>query len=302
MAPIKSSVLICSRNGGAKLQRMLQSLRTQNAEIDEIILLDDGSDPPLPNPGGEMKLIRHEQSRGYINSRNELARQARNEFMFFLDDDIVLDDVSAIKTAVEMMAADSMIGAVAYKQRAPDGTVPDVQPVYGGEIRQIANYFGWAHLIRRSAWERVGPFVEFFQYGYEEAEFSLRLLDAGYKVVGNPRLFVIHDVSDGSKNLPRRHFTNMRNVLLTCLLRYPAAQVLPTLKWTMRNVGPYPPASESLWKFRLRLIVAVAAQLPRLLIERKAVSADTTNSYVRLIGSSKNGEKCRDFVGVSFDS
>ena len=57
--------------------------------------------------------------------------------------------------------------------------------------------------------------MEMFEYGYEEAEFSLGLLDAGYKVMGDPMLSVIHDGADNSKDLAKRHFLNLRNTLLT---------------------------------------------------------------------------------------
>jgi glycosyltransferase involved in cell wall biosynthesis len=41
------SVLVCSRNGGIKLARMLQSFQAQDLSLAEIILIDDGSDLPL---------------------------------------------------------------------------------------------------------------------------------------------------------------------------------------------------------------------------------------------------------------
>lgn len=216
------SILVCSYNGGTKLQRLLQSVQSQAAPIGEIVLLDDGSNPPLSNLGGNVEILRHAKRRGCIASRNELARRTRNEFMFFCDDDVVLDNPLALRRAVAIMASDSTVGAVAFRQRALDGTFPELQPLHGNRMRQIATYFGWAHLIRRSAWERVGPFMEMFEYGYEEAEFSLRLLDAGYKVMGDPMLCVIHDGADNSKNLRKRHFVNIRNTLFTYLLRYPS--------------------------------------------------------------------------------
>ena len=121
--------------------------------------------------------------------------------------------------------------------------------------------------------------MEMFEYGYEEAEFSLGLLDAGYKVMGDPMLSVIHDGADNSKNLHKRHFVNIRNTLFTYLLRYPS-RCLPS--WTknfLLHVQPLPQAHEPAWAFRLRLLGAVVAKLPHLIIERKPVSSSAFDAF-----------------------
>ena len=290
MRELPFSILVCSYNGGAKLQRMLPSLQSQDAPIGEIILLDDGSNPPLSEVGGNVEILRHAKCRGCIASRNELARRSKNEFMFFFDDDVVLDNPLALRRAAAIMDSDSTVGAVAFRQRALDGTFPQLQPVHGSRVRQIATYLGWAHLIRRSAWERVGPFIEMFEYGWEEAEFSLRLLDAGYKVMGDPMLSVIHDVADNSKNLAKRHFLNARNMLFTYFLRYPATRLPSWTKNCLLNVQPHPQARESTLAFRLRLMGAVVAKLPYLVIQRKAVSSDAVAAYYGLQASAHSIE------------
>lgn len=290
MKELLLSILVCSYNGGAKLQRMLSSVQNQDAPIGEIILLDDGSSPPLSNVGSNVKILRHVKRRGYISSRNELARRSKNEFMFFFDDDVVLDNPLALRRAAGIMASDSTVGAVAFRQRAFDGTFPQLQPLYGSRVRQIATYFGWAHLIRRSAWERVGPFMEMFEYGYEEAEFSLRLLDAGYKVMCDPMLSVIHDGADNSKDLAKRHFLNLRNTLFTYFLRYPAMRLPSWTKNFLLNVQPCPETRESILALRLRLMGAVVAKMPYLTVERKPVSNDAVSAYFGLQESAQSIE------------
>jgi hypothetical protein len=195
--------------------------------------------------------------------------------MFFLDDDVVLDDPLALRRAAAIMDSDSTVGAVAFRQTALEGTFLPFQPVHGSRVRQIPTYFGHAHLIRRSAWEKVGPFVEMFEYGWEEMEFSMRLLDAGYKVMGDPMLSVIHDVADKSKNVGKRHFLSTRNMLFTYFLRFPATLIPSWTKNTLLNAQPHPQARESSLAFRLRLAGAVVANLPYLIIQRKTVSSDT---------------------------
>jgi glycosyltransferase involved in cell wall biosynthesis len=129
MRELLFSILVCSYNGGAKLQRMLSSLQSQDAPIGEIVLLDDGSNPPLSEVVGNIEILRHAKCRGYIASRNELARRSKNEFMFFFDDDVVLDNPLALRRAAAIMDSDSTVGAVAFRQRVPDATIFTIQPI-----------------------------------------------------------------------------------------------------------------------------------------------------------------------------
>ncbi len=75
-----------------KLERALASVAAQEARPLEIILVDDGSSPPLaPAPslirGIEFRLIRHEQNRGPAAARNAGLLAARGDWLTFLDSD-----------------------------------------------------------------------------------------------------------------------------------------------------------------------------------------------------------------------
>ena len=279
---MRFSILVCSKNGGQKLERMLQTLTQQNADIAEIILVDDGSEPPLPKLTDPIRLVRNPRSCGLIACRNQLAKLASHELMMFLDDDVLLDDKEVVHRAGKLMMSDDKIGAVAFQQRHPDGHLLEVQPLLPGRRQQIATYFGWAHLIRRSAWQKTGPFFEAFGYGNEETEFSLRLIEAGYKVIGDPAISVIHDMASSSKNWPKRHFLNQRNILMTILLRYPARLIPSWLKGVVMSSRPHPLANEPCLIFRLRLVWAIILKIPCLWRNRKPVSLSTLDLFYLL--------------------
>jgi GT2 family glycosyltransferase len=140
-------------------------------------------------------------------------------------------------------------------------------------------YFGWAHIIKRSAWKVVGPFREEFKYGWEESDFSLRLWNKGYKVVSSDSLSVIHDASGPGKKFSHRHFLNLRNSVLSILLNYPTRLLPSWLKGTLLNLNPLQGSAEPAILFRMRIIFSVLFFLPYLLRNRKPVSIEAIELY-----------------------
>ena len=261
---------------------MLQSLLKQDLPLDEIILIDDGSDQPLALPFTGVRLIRNARSLGYIICRNNLAALAKGEWLVYLDDDVVLDDAQLLSKAMSLVTQDSAVGAIGFLQRDVNGKFLEYQPYRGNQVMQVPVYYGWAHIIRKTAYLKAGPFTSTFGYGWEETEFSLRLLDCGYKVIGDPSLSVIHDAASSTKNLPRRHFLNDRNMLLTIMLRYPARLVPSWLKMALFGCRPDQTSQEPLALYRLRLVWGVICKIPFVFVHRKAVSHQTLSGFCQL--------------------
>ncbi len=276
------SVLVCSKNGGIKLARMLQSLQAQDLSLAEIILIDDGSDQPLAPICPGLRLIRRDRSQGCIPCRNELAALAKGEWMVFVDDDVILDDPQLLSKAMILLRQDPTVGALGFLQRSVDGKLLNLQPCRGNGTEWVPTYYGWAHIILRGAWLKAGPFAEAFTYGWEETEFCLRLLDCGYKVVSNPTLSVIHDSTSSAKNLPRRHFLNDRNMLLMIALHHPARVVPSWVKNSILRCHPEQSSNESLLIYRLRLLWATFSKAPYVFRNRRPVSAQTLKTFYRL--------------------
>lgn len=92
------SVIIISKNEHSRLKLSLLALGRQTIDWQkeaEIILVDDGSTPPIrpadiPASGPQPHLIHHDQSRGRSASRNEGARRAKGRRLLFLDGDVLL--------------------------------------------------------------------------------------------------------------------------------------------------------------------------------------------------------------------
>lgn len=88
MAP-PLTVIIPSYNRPAATERALASVCGETPAETEILLVDDGSNPPLtPNqPDARVRVLRHESNRGAAAARNTGLAAAQGEWVAFLDSD-----------------------------------------------------------------------------------------------------------------------------------------------------------------------------------------------------------------------
>ena len=83
------SVIICSLNGAAGVDRCLHALAAQKDVDLEVIVVDDGSTDATSDTAREhsVTVIRHETNRGLAAARNTGLRAASAPIVAFLDDD-----------------------------------------------------------------------------------------------------------------------------------------------------------------------------------------------------------------------
>lgn len=83
---------------------------------------------------------------------------------------------------------------------------------------------GMFMLFRREAFEAVGGFDDNFHLYYEDVDICVRLWKAGWRVVCDPRVQVVHDAQRASHRNPRHmawHLTSMGRFLLKHTGRLP---------------------------------------------------------------------------------
>jgi len=85
-----ASVVIASRNKPSYLAATLACLARQTVPPDEVIIVDDGSNPPLADPTGVARLIRREGPRHLQTARNAGITQAKGDILLLMDDDCLV--------------------------------------------------------------------------------------------------------------------------------------------------------------------------------------------------------------------
>lgn len=215
------SVVVPAKNRPESLARLVDSVARQRGVSTEVVIVDDGSSTPLAVAGHDVTIVRHDVSRGACASRNAGVASARGEFVAFFDDDAELELEDVLARAMAWLRARPSAGAVAFRQTEPGGRTRGVNPSTSDAACLAPVFYTYGCLLRRSVLDEVGGFAEPFHYYFEEVELGLRVLDAGYEIVYDPTLSVVHHESQTGRDWLRISRLTLRNSLLTVLLLYP---------------------------------------------------------------------------------
>lgn len=186
------AVVIPAYNAARFLAEALESVFAQGALVGHVVVVDDGSTDATGDiadsfPG--LTLLRRENG-GIGAARNTGVAAANGDYVAFLDADDVwpAGRLDALKQALDGdRATDAAFGlAIEFGAGRPDG-----EATFG----QLASTM----LIRRPAFDRVGPFREDVKVG-EFVDWWARAEDAGLRHIAVPDVVLrrrIHDTNTG---------------------------------------------------------------------------------------------------------
>jgi len=229
---MRLTIGITTRNRPEALTACLESLTCLRRLDPEILVFDDGSEPPATAPAGiAVRFIRDAGAPGYIVGRNRLVHEARSDLVLLLDDDTRLLSEDAVVNAIGVMLADARIGAVAFAQAERDGQPwpAAMQPSRAGFRCLIPSFIGFAHLLRRDTFLALGGYRESFVYYGEEKDYCLRLIDEGYRTVYLPDALVVHAPDAAGRSRQRYLRFVSRNDCLNAFYNDP----LPRVLWSL---------------------------------------------------------------------
>lgn len=234
MGTLLVSVVIVTWNRRADVLQAVQSIRNQGYRPTEVIVVDnastDGTVAALELAYPEVRIIALERNLGASGGRNPGMRAAQGEIVCLLDSDASLGH-DTLAQAVSRLEAAPDVGVVACK--VVNASTGELDPRAGwiyseqDKVDQNSEFLSYSFsecgvVLRREALDRAGLFADWLFFGREGEELSLRIWDAGYKIVYCPQAVVYHRLSpdmrvDGNR---RQHY-DIRNSLLVYLVRYP---------------------------------------------------------------------------------
>lgn len=131
------SVIIPVFRGEAYLPRLLDSIRRQSLQCDELwLVVTDSTDEieTLARSAGARHLAVERSIFDHAGTRSEAAKLAAGDVLLFLTQDVLPTDETTLETLVDSLLADDGIGA-AYGRQIPD---EDARPV--AKVKRIFNY------------------------------------------------------------------------------------------------------------------------------------------------------------------
>jgi GT2 family glycosyltransferase len=213
------SIVILNWNSYQVTLDCLLSLRKMDYRNFEVVLVDngsvDGSPARLLENVPEIRLIRNATNLGFAGGCNvgmrDALRRGTDYVLLLNNDTIVAPDF--LTQLVRVAGSDEKIGAVSPKILFFDH--PDRLNYAGGEhrrwrlfpkvfglrhlddgtydkIREVSFLTGCAFLIKAEVVRDIGVLEEVYFHFYEDIEWSLRVLKAGYKTMYVPSAVIWH--------------------------------------------------------------------------------------------------------------
>lgn len=217
------SILIPSRNRCEMLRKTLQRLADLGVRQEDIyVFLDastDGSSEMLRTTFPKIFKMDSSVNVGLIRARNEMVKRCPSEIILGLDDDSwPLDSnfVDVIQRVFARYPKAAFLAGNVHDSQYPQGTVPQ-----GTGIFPVRNFVGCGFVIRRSRFQELGGFRDFFFYGHEESELCLRSYARGGHVLFVPELKIYHEHSEQNRNRAFTTRSGLCNSMSACVLNEP---------------------------------------------------------------------------------
>jgi GT2 family glycosyltransferase len=233
--------MIATRNRRADLARtcaVLEMLRPQPSEV--LICADgctDGTIEFLRTFHPKFRVLKHEPARGSIASRDAMLRASTADLVLSLDDDSHPLEPDFLAHAVALFTAHPRLAVADFAQRS-DEHPASLEAADFAPAGPRGSYSSAGAVLRRTVYLELGGYEPFFFHAYEEPDFAVRCLAAGYEVRFEPGATIRHHYTGTQRNELRTHQFHARNELWSVFLRCPLLWLVPVAGFrVMRHFG-----------------------------------------------------------------
>jgi glycosyltransferase involved in cell wall biosynthesis len=214
LAP-RVSVIVPVYNGERFLADAIDSILAQTYPSYEVILVDDGSTDQTARIALSYPSILYlnQANAGTAAARNRGVEIARGEFLAFLDaDDLWMPDKLSLQMAA--FEADPALEIVSgyVEQFVDPGIAPNLAKKYFVPAQTLPGYGTIAILIKRSAFDAIGPFHEDFMTS-ETISWFVDIIGKKHKIFMLPGVVArrrIHGKNAGIVNLDKKNHDMIR--------------------------------------------------------------------------------------------
>lgn len=251
---MRAALVIVNYNTMADLRKCLESAREMPGEVETLVVDNgstDGSREMVKGEFPDARLIDNPGNPGYSSACNRGIAATERPYVFILNSDVeFLDD--GLETVLDHMDADPGIGALGPMVLNSDGSVQMSCRLFPSMLESVVHGFlgeawpdnpltrayqmkdlrrdepcevdwvsGAAMLLRREAALEVGGFDEAYFMYVEDVDFCWRLRRAGYRVVYDPSMRLLHHIGrTSSQQSVRMLYHHHRSMFIFFRKRY----------------------------------------------------------------------------------
>lgn len=250
---MRLSIMITTSNRLAELRRTLQILSELDPAPDETLITTDactdGTGEFVRSALPEAKLIVNNAPIGSVASRDRMIREARGDLVLVLDDDSYPEQLDCIARIVPLFEQRSKLAVLHFPQRTDEYPETLANTHFGPEhlTRSFANS---GAVLRRSIYLKLPGFESRFFHMYEEPDYALQCVAAGYDVLFSPVITIRHHYSGQARDEILIHHRHARNELWSTVMRCPLPFAVGIAGWRVFSQFRY--ACKRGWSWVIR--------------------------------------------------
>jgi GT2 family glycosyltransferase len=280
------SVIITTRDRATDLRRTCDVVMQFRPAPNEVLVTadgcTDGTVDVIADKFPDVRLIANKPGRGSVASRDRMIREASGDLVLALDDDSYPEQLDCIARFVPVFEERPQLAVLHFPQRTDEYPETLTQPKFPSEYltRSFANS---GAVLRRSTYLELPGFESHFFHMYEEPDYALQCVAAGYEVLFSPVVTIRHHYSGQVRSEMQSHHRHARNEFWSVLLQCPFPYVLGMALY--RPVSQFRYACRRGFNWVIREPVwwwQAMAGVPYCLVKRHPVSWTSYKRWLRL--------------------
>lgn len=185
ISPTFGCIVLTQGNRPAQLKSALKSLLGQTEVVLDVVVVGNGW-KPVGLPTG-VKSVYIKENLGIPAGRNAGVQSVQGDLLFFLDDDVILEDIDTLSRIYQKFVAKPKIALIQPQPKDPSGLptprrwIPRLNTSNPERSSHMFSLWEGATTVRRDVFQKVGSWPYEFFYGHEGIDLVWRIWDAGYK-------------------------------------------------------------------------------------------------------------------------
>lgn len=244
------SVAITTHNRLEDLENTLDQLGRYEGQYEELLVCadgcSDGTQEYVRKEYPAIRLMENYPGEGSIPSRNNMIRTSKSPYVLLLDDDSYPIESHFFKQVQDLMEKYPEIGVLTFPQRSEEFPESLTMENFGPNKR-VGTFTSSGAVIRKSLFEELGGFPDYFFHAYEEPDYSIRVHAKGLFVVQWCELTVRHHFTQAMRDEGRTHRRHARNEMWSTIMRAPFPLILILIPYRLFSHARYALGRGVLW-------------------------------------------------------
>ena len=236
------TIMITTRDRRADLRRTLERLELLSPRPDEVIVTadgcTDGTVEMIRSGFPHVRILINPSGLGSVASRHRMIYEATGDLVLSLDDDSYPEAADCLSVLRDLFSAEPKLAVAHFPQRTDEYPETLSQRDFG-PVAVTSSYPNSGACYRRAVYLQLPGFPPFFFHAFEEPDYAIQCLAAGWDVLYYPDLIVRHHYTGVMRNELRTHRRHARNECWSILLRCPWPVVPYRLLYTIASQARY---------------------------------------------------------------